>query len=889
MNILVVNSFGTSPKSLNKYKNYQEVIKQCFARIKLPGLIDDVKYYYRNLNDIDDFLNLDGSNKFQTIDVVLADISEKYLPWTRLGIKLTLLTKLCIQYKKKVFFSNFGLFYLIYYKMSDCLVEINIINSKSQYPTIRELQALPNKIVKNLKYNDYFFDYSNGDLYEYFEETNQWIPKINVGFHNRFVAENDYFTKDNKNTSYAFSKTSYKPASSTTRVSSTMIPTNKYHVFGTEKKCEITRNCRTHWLVKDFRNSFLLEYQTEWISHIMDYKNESLSDFNLLVVNEYGPVLVDIGNFIAGNFKVIKEVSDSVELLNNFINNCVDEIYIKDNGNRNEMIVESKNNNNLQNSVKNANKIISTEEIERKIIKTLSFSDISRILTNKVPFISSYNTNDQNDNLNQSNIEPKQKDEKNTISKSKFRKNNKVKFDLKSKNQILINTINMSNKDFNKEDQSSRRLIKNTIVSNPIIMERYTSKCVVNKSLNNDINNKLYNDLKNNFNRTFLQNNNNHDVKSLIKDDIISKISKLDNNSPSPKPTRTQFKLNTNLTNNIDNDKNKHKHVNLFKKSHKKLSKPSNNNTLNHSNFITNSNSYFIINDTEQYYNKIKDNLNYETHNDSNCDSNNHTNISSNKDETKLREDVSSKGAYKDLKELNKVFDSHAFTHRNILSNSKLKEMKSNQINVKSGFKSSNITRSVKSPVLHNNNSMLLKSKTVKNNNITNKIIDKDCYTNPYERTTFTPNIIALKNQRMNIDFSNDLKSNKNNEDILKHNFDVDTYSSLFPYVNKTQILNTKRIYLTGLTKEDKTYLMEAEKKYDISKYNPIRVAESHLKKLRVESTCKVRENRIIKDNKENKDKKLSKKSSVVSAVNSKPNYSAFKTLKSMNTIKSVK
>ncbi len=85
-----------------------------------------LNYFIRNYEDIDEFLYETGSNytsdesfqKFDNIDVVIFNGTERYLPWKKKNShKFNLLFRMCIESNKVVLACNVG-FQIMYYFLS---------------------------------------------------------------------------------------------------------------------------------------------------------------------------------------------------------------------------------------------------------------------------------------------------------------------------------------------------------------------------------------------------------------------------------------------------------------------------------------------------------------------------------------------------------------------------------------------------------------------------------------------------------------------------------------------------------------------------------------------------------------------------------------------------
>ena len=783
MNILVVNGFGLSKESLSKFESYKKQISSIFNEIKIPGLQENLLFYHKNLVDLDEFLAFDGSNKFNCLDIILVDISEKILPWSKLGKKLLILCKLAIENNKYILCTNMGLYYFIYLQITNNQIDSNIVNTKT-HPTLDQFKNLDINLVKNIGRNDYFLDYSSGDIFDFSKESCQFSPKVNIGFHNRYIAERKFsnYLKNDRleinhnndvNDNIVTSKRPFIPNSKSINKSTT------YLTLGTEKSCMINNFYHHHFIVKNLLNQVQLEINTEWIPHYLSIKSSKLSNFSreskILLNNEYGPVLIQLNNCFAGNYKTSVKVHDSITILSNFIIEIVNLIY--GDGNKGNLIEGNKFT------------VISKgfqEEHFNKIVSSLTTGEISSIVTGK-----------RNFKLQVEKVieEPKMSREELAISKrNTFQKSHVVFEKLELAKKIESNKEKMksiaqdSHKNSTLNKYPNKSLSTNQIASkfgllyNEIGEDQYKSikpvkvvkfDSTLNESNNNIIlkqnNINVENVLKEILEKSILSNKtkttySNGGIDSGMFERLLKKFNLYEYLSP-------DFRANL-------NEEISQINMNVSNKNFKNIDKQDLRKSFtSYSRLNDNDNSFFPKLNVEQYYNEIKNKLIYN----------------------------------KEIDKTTDVCDTNNSTLTTKKSFVKYKDNNDELLNVDLNSKDNN---SSKLGILANK---IENEQSIIKENSHNKT---HCHSSIKEEDDINYNYYFLTPRgKQNIQFENHKIQNSQ----VRNN--VDTYSSLFPYVSKSKIVSSKPIYLTGLTKEEKYYYKEKEKELNLNQTNQIRVS----------------------------------------------------------------
>ncbi len=99
--------------------------------------------------------------------MVFLDGSEKYLPWKPNAIKLLIISKMCITYKKPLLTCNVGMQILIFFIATNYYTMFNVVNSDGKLDTIENINEIPKNFLQKLRKNDYFLDFVTGDLLLY--------------------------------------------------------------------------------------------------------------------------------------------------------------------------------------------------------------------------------------------------------------------------------------------------------------------------------------------------------------------------------------------------------------------------------------------------------------------------------------------------------------------------------------------------------------------------------------------------------------------------------------------------------------------------------------------------------------------------------------------------
>ena len=326
MNILIINAFGSSPKSKYHFESFCNLVKNLFRKVSKGSSIDNFNFICRSPNKISEFLykydmisgdvnqNKRHKKNFDKIDIVIIDGYEKYAPWGNKSFILCEFIKLCKMTNKILYAGGVALEILIYYLATGTLNEYNFVNCTGQIKALEELAKIPPKYAKEIKNNDNFLDYVTGDILEY-KYNKAWVPIKNIGLHKQMTAEK-YMNRGKFVLPYKFKgKDSIR---------------NEF-AFATicnEIKVNITRQYLYHFLVENLPLEFIVNTSLTWFPHFFNVSNLSLQ-FKVICESEEGPVVIEHQNSIGVLFHINEKYKDTVTFMENFIRNKFNEVQNK--------------------------------------------------------------------------------------------------------------------------------------------------------------------------------------------------------------------------------------------------------------------------------------------------------------------------------------------------------------------------------------------------------------------------------------------------------------------------------------------------------------------------------------------------------------------------------
>ena len=325
MNILIINAFGSSQKSKNRFEIFFNLIKSLFKKVSKGSGIEFI-YICRSPNNIEEFLykidmisgdinqNKKYKKNFDKLDIVIIDGYEKYAPWGNKSSLLCEFIKLCKITKKILYAGGVALEILIYYLSTGSLNEYNFVNSKGQIKSIEEMSIIPYKYMKELKNNDMFLDFVTGDIFEY-KNNETWIPIKNIGLHKQKTAEK-YINRGKFVLTSTFKGKDY------------IKNIEAYVTVCNEIKVQITRQYLHHFLVDNLPLEFIASTSLTCYPHFVNVNSQALQ-FKVICESERGPIVIEHENSIGVLFHPSEKYKESVTLLENFIRNKFNEVQNK--------------------------------------------------------------------------------------------------------------------------------------------------------------------------------------------------------------------------------------------------------------------------------------------------------------------------------------------------------------------------------------------------------------------------------------------------------------------------------------------------------------------------------------------------------------------------------
>ena len=316
MNILIINAFGSSPAAKAKYNAFCSLIKQTLKKISKHSGIDSFSFTYKDPTNIDEFIydpdfnpnegtktNINNKKNFDKIDMVFIDGCEKYLPWERIGYKLSFLLRLCKTCNKILYAGGVALEILVYYLATGSHNELNFINAKGEIQSIEEIHLIPSEFLGEIKKNDHFLDFVTGDVLEYRSISKTWESIVNIGLHKQIVAEK-YMSRGKFVLPNHYVEKYYNDK--------TIVSNCK------ELKITITRPFLSHWLVKGVPNEFVSYTSLTWFPHYFNVSYEKYQ-FQTICESSKGPVVIEHGDSIGVAFHANLQYKETALMLENFI------------------------------------------------------------------------------------------------------------------------------------------------------------------------------------------------------------------------------------------------------------------------------------------------------------------------------------------------------------------------------------------------------------------------------------------------------------------------------------------------------------------------------------------------------------------------------------------
>ena len=174
--------------------------------------------------------------------------------------------------------------------------------------------------LDTIKHDDYFLDRVTGDLYSFNYETEEWIPKMNIGIHHK---------RDAKDPLCTLGKYVMKPqATGETRI---FKGTGKNFITSTNQDfCELKHLYSQHWALKGLPLEFVIPMKNNWDIHRFNFLNP-YKKFVVMAESKNSPQIIYFEpHCFATLFHISPKYPETVQMLQNFINTKLKEIEMND-------------------------------------------------------------------------------------------------------------------------------------------------------------------------------------------------------------------------------------------------------------------------------------------------------------------------------------------------------------------------------------------------------------------------------------------------------------------------------------------------------------------------------------------------------------------------------
>ena len=186
MKVLIINGYSGTEAGNDAFKKFVAIIKKAFEYLRSCGM-DEPTYVILTRKTIDSYIyvkNAKGRNDepgrlFDSADFVLMDGDANLLPWTKPASRLGQLFKQTKRCDKALFAAGFAFYMLVYYCATN-YAQVNIVNGNGWGSKLEEIYNYP---TVGLPTGANFLDNETGDIYDYNNDTNNWVPSANTGLH----------------------------------------------------------------------------------------------------------------------------------------------------------------------------------------------------------------------------------------------------------------------------------------------------------------------------------------------------------------------------------------------------------------------------------------------------------------------------------------------------------------------------------------------------------------------------------------------------------------------------------------------------------------------------------------------------------------------------------
>lgn len=316
MLVLVVNAYKDNPEGKKAFYKFFQALKKAFKQQRYFNK-EDIKFTCVDHNTIDEYLfeqytefvDTAAEKKFDYLDFVFIDGDANLLPWHPKAYKFLILLRMCKRTEKVLFAAGCGMLIQVYLCANKYHVN-RVINGKGKGTALKKIYEISSEELGELEPGDVFLDSGTGDMYCYDLTASEFIPIVNVGFHNKKAAE------DMENRQYILKSYKYQP-----RTSEFSEPVNPGK--HSETVCRVLKQCMQHWLVKDLGlKEFLVSQKNFWDIHAINVADIN-SKFTILAESSRSPQIIYMHNTSAILFNIDPTYPESLKVLENFVNHML--------------------------------------------------------------------------------------------------------------------------------------------------------------------------------------------------------------------------------------------------------------------------------------------------------------------------------------------------------------------------------------------------------------------------------------------------------------------------------------------------------------------------------------------------------------------------------------
>ncbi|CAD8051399.1 unnamed protein product [Paramecium primaurelia] len=311
MKFLIVNGYHASRNNFKLIEQFKQLIWDITQSLKEVADVE-FEFVIVDRHSVQEYLfepetslvRPEHGLKFDALDMIFIAASPNVRPWHHRMRSIITLIRMCLKTKKLLFMTSFGAQALAYLCATNIQNYINITNGYGEGCKLVDFPKFTNQALKNGS-DDFFLDSTTGDLYFYSKQTDEWMPKSNVGIHHRRDAmEYQSIGK------FVVKSPTYKPKQ--------QMLSNQ-----TEMTCIIKKQFLNFWLFKDVQMEFSIKQSNAWDIHTITFVNPE-KRFSVLAENNFrGPLILQCDNILALLFEIENKSRDQINIISNFIENGI--------------------------------------------------------------------------------------------------------------------------------------------------------------------------------------------------------------------------------------------------------------------------------------------------------------------------------------------------------------------------------------------------------------------------------------------------------------------------------------------------------------------------------------------------------------------------------------